>query len=346
MKQILTVFGAAVLALSLGLGIGTSAAATEPHKQILAAGDNEITDNQEVSVEVIANLETNLGDLDFGGTHFFHDDGVDAPVKLEGDDIPDFALVTNDQEATLSIYDAWVHLSTLQVVNVHNDGYRPLELVAINILDDEGNPVPEAHLSNYGIAYNMYEGALHGGFVYNTDTEPFFFSIGDQIAPGEMVYGILSAHVQDGAEDGETYQFTIELEWDEVYFIQGLTGEVNCQLLPGVTLTAYLNDVPVEDAVSDSAGNYTLAVTQTGEYEVVATKDGFRDETRWINVEDLEQEYALNFVGNHGLIPNVLDGPYFAACMSTYLHAEGEFALSGPKFAAIMSAYLNPIEEE
>jgi len=138
----------------------------------------------------------------------------------------------------------------------------------------------------------------------------------------------------------------VELTVVEGSRIYGTTYEVICTELDGVTIRLYKDGVLQAETTSDGDGNYEIWAGETGLHTLVASKEGFRDETRQIDVIDFGEEYMLNFVGNHGLIPNVLDGAYFGACMSTYLFAEGECALSGPKFAAIMSAYLNPIEED
>ena len=145
---------------------------------------------------------------------------------------------------------------------------------------------------------------------------------------------------------GQTYPF---LGWQDPVgapgaLILGQTREVNCATLSGVTVTAYLNDEPVNSTISDIAGNYELTVPEVGEYEVVATKDGFRPQAREITIEDLEEEYDLNFVGNHGLIPNGSLGAgamdYFLHCMNLYLEDWGECSLAMDRFLAVMNAYL------
>ena len=146
--------------------------------------------------------------------------------------------------------------------------------------------------------------------------------------------------------DTQTYPF---LSWQDPVGAQGAlilgqTREVNCATLSGVTVTAYLNDEPVNSTISDIAGNYELTVPEVGEYEVVASKDGFRPQAREITIEDLEEEYDLNFVGNHGLIPNGSLGAgamdYFLHCMNLYLEDWGECSLAMDRFLAVMNAYL------
>ena len=176
-----------------------------------------------VEVEVVTGIESNLGELDFGGIHFFEDDGVGEPVAVDADSV---TFSFDENTGTLTLENAWIHLSTLQVVNIVNKGDSYLELQEIKLLDADGNDLPEAHLSNYGMAYNMYDGALHGGFPRNTSEAPFFFAVGDQIAPGEIAYGILSAHIQEDAVHDESYVFDVELVWEEVPVISVAEGQL------------------------------------------------------------------------------------------------------------------------
>ena len=61
--------------------------------------------------------------------------------------------------------------------------------------------------------------------------------------------------------------------------IAGQTREANCSILPGVTVTAYLSEVEQGSAISDADGNYLLSLA-SGNYDIVASKDGFRNVTQ------------------------------------------------------------------
>jgi hypothetical protein len=54
----------------------------------------------------------------------------------------------------------------------------------------------------------------------------------------------------------------------------------------------------------------------------------------------LGAEYVLNFTGDSGIIPNGMNGVYFAKCMNKYLFGTGNCAFGGMKFAKVMNAYL------
>jgi hypothetical protein len=95
--------------------------------------------------------------------------------------------------------------------------------------------------------------------------------------------------------------------------ITGTTGEVRCDILPGTTVTLYEDSTQIDQDISDESGSYALVAPQTGNYTVVASKAGFRDETQEVSVTDLGLEYALDFRGEHGLCTrwtrNVLCSP-------------------------------------
>jgi len=124
----------------------------------------------------------------------------------------------------------------------------------------------------------------------------------------------------------------------------GFTGEVCCDILPEVTITLYRDGVWLGETVSDQGGYYMLPLPGTDHYEVTASKDGFRPETRWLTVTDLEEQYELHFIGNQGLVPDADLGAgamdYFLHCMNLYLEDWGECSIDMDKFLAIMNAYL------
>jgi len=107
------------------------------------------------------------------------------------------------------------------------------------------------------------------------------------------------------------------LELPAVPEIAGTVWEVDCGRPPleGVAVVLYDGDeVEVDGTVSDGDGNYTLAVPELGEYTVVASKDGFRQETQAITVSEATA-YTLDFIGDQGLIPNDPDVFYVLDCI-------------------------------
>ena len=127
--------------------------------------------------------------------------------------------------------------------------------------------------------------------------------------------------------------------------ITGLTREVNCDILPNVTIELLKAGVPKGSAISDGSGNYIVMAPESGAYEVVASKSGFRNETQEIEVES-GHEYSLNFTGDHGLIPNAPSMPYALQCVNYWLYPQPPYCgLSMPKALAVVNAWLYPIVE-
>jgi hypothetical protein len=121
--------------------------------------------------------------------------------------------------------------------------------------------------------------------------------------------------------------------------IAGQTREANCSILPGVTVTAYLSEVEQGSAISDADGNYLLSLP-SGTYDIVASKPGFRNMTQSISVKST---YTLDFIGDHGLIPNVPDLSYVLACANLWEFGAPPCQLSESTVLAVTNAWENPI---
>jgi hypothetical protein len=141
---------------------------------------------------------------------------------------------------------------------------------------------------------------------------------------------------------GSVWEFTTEAE--EVITITGVTGEVNCDTLVEVTITLYKAGDVKGSLTSNGSGNYTLAasISETGEYEVVAGKSGFKDETQSINITELGQQYELNFRAETGLIPQAPDAFYVLECVNYWLYPESPCGLSVFKVLEVVNAWLYP----
>jgi hypothetical protein len=125
--------------------------------------------------------------------------------------------------------------------------------------------------------------------------------------------------------------------------IKGETRQVDCTVLPGVNVTAYLGGVAKAWAVSNSTGNYTLQVPEAGNYTVVASKTGFRNETQTILVTG-PGTYTLDFVADHGLIPNAPSLAYAQRCVWLYRYGQPPCQLSYAKAMAVVNAWQYPIK--
>ena len=84
--------------------------------------------------------------------------------------------------------------------------------------------------------------------------------------------------------------------------IQGVTHEVNGNVLGGVTVTVDGGD----QVVSESNGTYQINVSP-GTHSVVASKTGYRSQTvSSFSAATAGNSYPLDFKGNNGLVPNVV----------------------------------------
>ena len=153
-----------------------------------------------------------------------------------------------------------------------------------------------------------------------------------------LVCADIYAAVDESDEDNNCRQN----EWGTL--ITGETCEVNCQTLANVTITLYDGIVVKGTAASDGSGNYTLtaSISEPGEYEVVASKTEFKDESQSISITELGQEYELNFRGETGLIPQAADVFYVLECVNHWLFPEPPCELTVFKVLEVVNAWLFP----
>ena len=123
----------------------------------------------------------------------------------------------------------------------------------------------------------------------------------------------------------------------------GVTGEVNCDILPGVTVKLFKDGTLIGSDTSDENGNYSLPVPELGEYEVIASKEGFRNETQSISITELES-YTLDFRAETGLVPKAPNMSYVLECVNHWLYPEPPCGLSMSKVLAVINAWLYPQE--
>lgn len=123
--------------------------------------------------------------------------------------------------------------------------------------------------------------------------------------------------------------------------IVGVTKEISGAILPGAIVTLYRNGEAVADVVSDENGNYEFELSQVGDYDVVVSKEGFRDEVQSISVTELTT-YDLDFVGDHGLIPDAPDKTYVLACADLWKSDELSSQLSTSRLLELISASKHP----
>ena len=134
--------------------------------------------------------------------------------------------------------------------------------------------------------------------------------------------------------------------WNFITQGAGIVGEVRdvrCDILYGVNITLYHHGEVMPTAFSDVGGSYVVRVLDPGEYELVASKDGFRDVRQWIDVTELGHEYELHFRADHGLIPNAPDMSYVLSCINLWQFGELPCKLAMSRVLAVINAWQFPI---
>ena len=142
-----------------------------------------------------------------------------------------------------------------------------------------------------------------------------------------------------GGTLGNTTNVTGTVVWAEIV---GQIRAVNCNVLSGVTVKAYLGAIEKASNVSDGSGNYILAVPESGDYTVVASQAGFRNETQAISVTEVTT-YTLDVVADHGLIPNAPNLSYVLACIHLWKFGAPPCQLGMLKVLAGINDWKNPI---
>jgi hypothetical protein len=138
--------------------------------------------------------------------------------------------------------------------------------------------------------------------------------------------------------DDDTATFTVNSP--DTATIQGVTYEVNGNVLGGVTITVDSG----ASVVSGTDGTYEISVSP-GTHSLVASKTGYRSQTvSDFSAADAGNNYPLNFNGDNSLVPNIVSQSYLLKCVSKYkLQPTDGTAISQTKLLAVVSAYKNPI---
>ena len=122
--------------------------------------------------------------------------------------------------------------------------------------------------------------------------------------------------------------------------IEGEIRAVNCDILSGVAVTLYQNGTMIAATLSDGLGAYELAAPEFGDYRLVASKEGFRNEEQNISITGLTT--AVDFVADHGLVPNAPDITYVLKCMNLWLFGTPPCQLEMSTVQAVINAWIFP----
>ncbi|MGB5925315.1 MAG: carboxypeptidase-like regulatory domain-containing protein [Dehalococcoidia bacterium] len=123
--------------------------------------------------------------------------------------------------------------------------------------------------------------------------------------------------------------------------IMGVTKEADGAILSGAVVILYQNGEGIGNVVSDENGNYEFEFSELGDYDVVASKEGFRAEAQSISVTE-PVTYSLDFGGDHGLVPDAPSKSYVLACTDLWRFGESSSQLSTSRLLELISAWKHP----
>jgi len=123
--------------------------------------------------------------------------------------------------------------------------------------------------------------------------------------------------------------------------ISGVTTEVTCVILPGVTLELYQDTNLLYSDVSLGDGSYTVTAPEAGTYTVTASKTGFRNRTQTVQV--VADPVTLNFRANTGLLPKGAEMSYVLTCVNHWLYPVSPCGLEMSSVLAAVNAWLYPL---
>jgi hypothetical protein len=233
-----------------------------------------------------------------------------------------------------------------------SDGFHAIALtdvapagweVSVNVLwaNPEATAVhtPAAEAAAY-VWYGPYDVCAAFTTVYEVrvpvDAEP-----GTYTFSGSLKYYI-EPHPAPPYEQEVTGDIQVRVKEGETVRVAGVTKEVDGAILPGAAIILYQNGEPIANVVSVESGNYEFEFSELGDYEVMVSKARFRDEAQSISVTTLAI-YTLDFVGDHGLIPDAPGTSYVLACISLWKFGEAPLQLSTFRVLDVISAWIYPI---
>jgi len=198
---------------------------------------------------------------------------------------------------------------------------------------------PAAETAAY-VWYGPYDFCVLFKTVYEVRV-PVNAKPGTYTFSGSLKYHI-EPHPAPPYEQEVTGDIQVRVEEGETVKIEGVTKEVDGAILPGAAVVLYQNGEPIGSVASDESGNYEFEFSELGDYEVVVSEAGFRGEAQSISVATLAI-YTLDFVGDHGLIPDALSMSYVLACISLWKFGEPPLQLSTFRVLDVTSAWIYPI---
>jgi len=203
-----------------------------------------------------------------------------------------------------------------------------------------------AHTPEPGMAVYIWAGPYAVGVEF---TAVYKIKVPIDAEPGTYTFsGSLKYYVEphpapsyEEAIKGDIQVNVVDVPAATIVRIVGVTKEVDGAILPGAAVILYQNGEEIANVVSDESGNYKFEFSELGDYDVVASKEGFRDEAQSISVTE-STTYNLDFVGDNGLIPDVPSKSYILACTNLWKFDEPSVQLSTSRLLELISAWKYP----
>jgi len=253
--------------------------------------------------------------------------------------LPDEVLPGERFQVTVAFTCPYDGFHAIALTDVAPDGWD----VSVNVAwaDPEATAVhtPTAETAAY-VWYGPYDVCVLFTTVYevrvSVNAEP-----GTYTFSGFLKYYI-EPHPAPAYEQEVTGDMQVRVKEGETVKIEGVAKEADGAILSGAAVVLYQNGEAIGNVVSGESGNYEFEFSELGDYEVMVSKAGFRGETRSISVAALAI-YTLDFVGDHGLIPNAPSMSYVLACISLWKFGEPPLQLSTSRVLDVTSAWTYPI---
>ena len=203
-----------------------------------------------------------------------------------------------------------------------------------------------AHTPEPEMAAYIWAGPYAAGLEF---TAVYKIKVPIDAGPGTYTFsGSLKYYVEphpapsyEEAITGDIQVDVVDVPVAKIVRIVGVTKEVDGAILPGAAVILYQNGEEIANVVSDENGNYEFEFSELGDYDVVAGKEGFRGEAQSISVTE-PTTCNLDFVGDHGLIPDAPSRSYVLACTDLWKFDEPSFQLSTSRLLKLISAWKNP----
>jgi hypothetical protein len=262
-------------------------------------------------------------------------DGLGDPARI----LPDEVLPGERFQVTAVFTAPYDGFHAIALTDVAPDGWD----VSVNVAwaDPEATAVhtPTAETAAY-VWYGPYDVCVLFTTVYEVRV-PVNAEPGTYTFSGFLKYYI-EPHPAPAYEQEVTGDMHVRVKEGETVKIEGVAKEVDGAILSEAAVVLYQNGEAIGNIVSDESGNYEFEFSELGDYEVMVSKAGFRSETQSISVAALAI-YSLDFVGDHGLIPDAPSMSYVLACISLWKFGELPLQLSTSRVLDVTSAWTYPI---